>query len=168
MLLARAVSAVARAGASDVLAGVSYVPEELGEQPEIVEAERISLPSDGAVAPFRQREVVDVPLPGDEPAPAKRRRRTKAEMEEARRLEEEAKLAGQWDPEGEERQETAVAEANEEEWVNAWLIDLDQAIEDKDLGAIGVLGSKASAGNRKDLLKQARDAWNDVHLQDSA
>src|SRR6478752_104360 len=139
MLLARAVSAVCRAGAADVLAGVSYVPEELGEAPEWIEE-----------APVLRLKALepDVVEPADQPKiddaakePAKRRRRTKAEMDEARRQQQaeavakldermadnEARLAGPSDPEGEARQETAVAEANEEEWVNDWLLDLERA-----------------------------------------
>jgi hypothetical protein len=169
MLLARAVSAVCRAGAADVLAGVSYVPEELGEQPEwIEEAPVLRLK---ALEP----DVVEAEKPA-EPEPAKRRRRTKAEMDEARRqqqeaavaaldermAENEARLSGPSDPEGEQRQEAAVAEANEEAWVADWVVDLERAIEEKDLGAIGLLGSKAANGNRRDLVQQAREAWSAV------
>ena len=152
MLLARAVSAVCRAGAADVLAGVSYVPEELGEQPEWVEEAPVTRL---AVAPAEAEEP-EQPAAQEEPAPAKRRRRTKAEMEAARAAEEnviDAQLPEQ----------QPVAEANEEAWVNAWLIDLDQAIEAKDLAAIGLLGSKAATGNRRDLVAQAREAWQSVH-----
>jgi hypothetical protein len=172
MLLARAVSAVCRAGAGDVLAGVSYVPEELGEAPDwIEEAPVVRLkalePDSSSVTDGRQEQA---------PEPPKRRRRTKAEMDEARRLEQEAavaaldermadneaRLAGPSDPEGEERQETAVAEANTEAWVADWLVDLEQAIEAKDLGAVSALGTKAANGNRRDLVAQAREAWSRV------
>ena len=149
MLLARATSAVCRAGAADVLAGVSYVPEELGEQPEWVEEAPVTRL---AVAPTEPEQ----PAAQEEPAPAKRRRRTKAEMEAARAVEENVIDAELPEPQ-------PVAEANEEAWVEAWLIDLDQAIEAKDLAAIGLLGSKAATGNRRDLVAQAREAWQSVH-----
>jgi hypothetical protein len=181
MLLARAVSAVCRAGAADVLAGVSYVPEELGDQPDWIEEAPITRLA--AVEPVAEEVVVppmspaadDPPSPAEvhpDGAPPKRRRRTKAEMEAARAAEEapeevvnlpEAELDGPSDPAGEERQEATIAEALDDEWANAWLIDLTQAIEAKDLAGIGVLGSKAAAGNRRDLVTMARTAWNDVH-----
>lgn len=190
MLLARAVSAVCRAGAADVLAGVSYVPEELGEQPDWVEEAPVSrlqvvAPEESSASAPAAPEADSAPAveqPSDQ-APAeqapKRKRRTRAEMDAARAEEQrqalenaglsgnettiEADLAGPSDPEGEARQEASVAEANEDRWAEDWVIDLEQAIDAKDLAAIGVLGSKASAGGRGDLVKMARLAWNDVH-----
>lgn len=176
MLIARALSACARQACADVLSGMAYSPEELGS--EIVDADELE--AQRAVSHLKRISPSTV---DEDPSPAvsappladsaahpeqttqpKRKRRTKAEMEAARSETTvnlpEAELAG--DPDGEERQERDVAEANEEEWVNAWLVDLDQAIEAKDLAAIGVLGSKASAGNRRDLVAQARDAWTEI------
>lgn len=172
MLLARAVSAVARAGASDVLAGVSYVPEELGEQPDVIDAQRISLNSGEVARKIEERlgwqDEAEPERPA-EPEPPKRKRRTKAELDEARRQSQEVAVEAIVDlPEQdvEERQEQA--EANAEEWVNAWLVDLEQAIETKDRAAIGVLGSKAAAGNRRDLVVKAREAWLEIQGEASA
>ena len=163
MLLARATSAVCRAGAADVLAGVSYVPEELGEAPEWVEE-----------APVTRLAVAPVEHPGDdeiaqaaatvEEQPTespKRKRRTKAEMEAARAA--EANVVDVELPEP-----ASVAETHAEAWVHAWLIDLDQAVDAKDLAAIGLLGSKAATGNRRDLVAQAREAWQRIHEEATA
>lgn len=189
MLLARAVSAVCRAGAADVLAGVSYVPEELGDVPDWIEEAPITRL---AAVPPEHSTAAGLVIPEEEPKepaaqeePPKRRRRTKAEMEAARAAEARQHIGDititdadeitftpaaetvvdlpPEDPAGEERQEATIAEASAEEWANAWLIDLEQAIEARDLAGIGVLGSKAAAGNRRDLVMMARTAWNDVH-----
>lgn len=181
MLLARAVSAVCRAGAADVLAGVSYVPEELGDAPDYVEEAPVSrLKAITPEPPARVAQEAEgaepaVEQPSDpEPAPtevpAKRRRRTKAEMDAARAAETvvdlpaEADLAGPSDLEG----EATVAEANTDRWAEEWLIDLEQAVEAKDIGAISALGTKAASGDRRDLVAMARTAWNDVHAEAGA
>lgn len=173
MLRARALSGCARAACPDVLHGISYVPEELDyvdgrviPPPPELERRQVAQEADAPA-------VAEVAPPSDpapsESVPAKRRRRTKAEMEAARSETTvnlpEPDLAGPSDPAGEERQVAEVVEAATDPWEEQWLIDLELAIEGRDLAAIGVLGSKAATGNRQDLVTMARVAWNDVHGQ---
>jgi hypothetical protein len=149
MLLARAVSAVCRAGAGDVLAGVSYVPEELGEAPDWVD----EAPVTRLVAIEPEAEKPSAASPAE---PPKRRRRTKAEMDEARRLEQEAAV------EAIAEEPATVAESLEEEWENGWLLRLDAEKDAGNLEKIRNLGEEATAHSRPDLLGQAREAWSIV------
>jgi hypothetical protein len=120
MLRARAISECCRQACADVLAGVSYTPDELGVRDRPSEAYVDAVRSPDADVPL-----TDVPLPTQ-------------------------------------------ADANEASWVDAWQIDLAQAVEQQDLGLITELGNKAlnaPLARVNELIDQARTEWTNVRDQ---
>jgi hypothetical protein len=139
MLKARAISECAREACPDVLAGVSYTPEELGDTSVMVDAM--------ATAPRRPTEpMVDVPLPPEDTTGAPERAQERPAPS----------FVGE---------DTTQAEAYGQEWEQAWLVDLAQAVEQQDLAGIQILAQRAAAGGQARLLEGARKAWAAVQEQ---
>jgi hypothetical protein len=71
-------------------------------------------------------------------------------------------------PEAPIQVDTTQADMHAEEWRQAWLMDLSQAVELMDLEGITLLGTKALAGGGADaqeLASMARQAWHDTQQQ---
>jgi hypothetical protein len=156
MLLARAVSACARQACADVLAGVSYTPEELSTNGAMVDA--LSTPAP-VRAPEGPRAPVGYPdaLDGTTEAPERPQERP-------------APPAGGDDtrPRPPYPESVSMADEQAQQWQQAWLVDLDQAQEANDLEAITQLGNKALTSGLVDALPmaaQAREAWLEVQAR---
>jgi hypothetical protein len=139
MLQARAVSACARQACADVLAGVSYIPEELGAADSATIDAAFTTPRTPAGYPDAPDGTTGRPEPAQErPAPTSV-------------------------PEG-----TSAADSNAEEWRQAWLVDLAQAVEQQDLAGITILANRAlSSGlvEAQEMRGMAQDAWREVQQQ---
>jgi hypothetical protein len=137
MLLARATSSCARQACADVLAGVSYVPEELGDgtPPDALQAvvEQASSAPPSPAPPGQgdgpTEEAPEAPGPSERP--------------------HDHTLAGQ------ERQEL----------LDSLTGELDVAVQALDLVAIAALGARAEANGLTALLDEARAKWFAVRDQ---
>jgi len=163
MLLARAVSACARQACADVLAGVSYVPEELGEQPDlepmVVTQTPSSAPSPNAAGPSAPPAGNPTPdtaaapsgPPADEHPPSTDDLTPSAVQQERERLQREL----------DSEAPTLAAKAR------AVLMDeltglLDAGRQEMDLFAIDQVGRRALDANMPQLVDEARAVWMDV------
>lgn len=138
MLLARATSACARQACADVLAGVSYVPEELGDgsPPDLAVVEQ------EASAP----PVADEPTPDPPPEP---QRPIQAQI---------GRLEGQQASGA----PTMAAQARLD-LLNELTGALDAAVQAQDLEAIADVARRADANNVPELVDEARAKWMETH-----
>jgi hypothetical protein len=157
MLLARAVSACARQACADVLAGVSYVPEELGEDLEPVVVTQAPSPNAaGPAAPPAGNPTPDTAAapsgpPADEHPPSTDDPTPSAVQQERERLQREL----------DSEAPTLAAKAR------AVLMDeltglLDAGRQEMDLFAIDQVGRRALDANMPQLVDEARAVWMDV------
>ena len=134
----------------DVLAGVSYTPEEL-ESPQWVDVE-------------------PDPEPGPAATPAKQRKGAKAVTPAKAPEVVEADTAPREAAEPDRPVDLTAVEAAEQaaeaaEWRAQWFDQLEMALNAGDLDAIQSLGNDATRARADDLVEEARNAWTIVSGQ---
>jgi hypothetical protein len=162
MLIARAVSACCRLACPDVLAGVSYTPEELGAQ------------------------IVDAPTGSDEPAASSDLANNRfiaqtVSADESHKEGANNQFFSTSSRDGESATEEAVSrddradadrsapldeqpqpDTEVEQYRADWLGRLDEALDSGDLQAVQDLASQAATAGHADLVDQARAAWSTI------
>jgi len=161
MLLARATSACARQACADVLAGVSYVPEELGD----------GSPSDALMAVVEQASAsVASPAPhGQGDGPQETAKAPSAPSEHPPRTDDPTPSKVQ-----QERQQLQAEQDSDSATLAGKarldLLDeltgaLDAAVQALDLEVIAAVGQRADQNNVPALVDEARSRWFEVHAQ---
>jgi hypothetical protein len=152
MLRARAISAAARAVAPDVLAGVSYTPDEIetnpsrlpyvdaDPEPEVVEQ---TPEAGGARVPGNAGPSVDVDLPAD------------PEGDHTREVDSGPQN-------GSEGVEMSDPQADGVPWLDDWHNRLNEATGRFDYDTVRALGHEAAENNRDDLVEIARARYGEI------
>jgi len=169
MLKARATSAAARAHCADVLAGVSYTPEEIDRRPsvmpfidadpeppnrQVIEADRVRVNHGQAPvgAPAEAAAEPAGPAEGDHPGEQQSEPQIRSEGGE---------------PQAEPAPEVADPPPDAEaEWRANWHSRLDAAVRSESVIGIVDLGNEAAANNAAELVELARSRYNAVTRQD--
>jgi len=160
MLLARATSACARQACADVLAGVSYVPEELGDgaPPDALQAV-VEQASASQEPPAPQGQGDGTPETAQEPSAPPSASNGHPPGTDDLTQERSALRANL------EGQAPTVAAKARMSLLDDLTGELDQATQAQDLEAIMTVAQRAEAANVPAIVDEARAAWMDVHAQ---